>query len=119
MINLDLYRIFEERGIENPHAFLRKNGFTIHTTSRLLNNKLGSINYKKLEQLCMALNCTPDDIFKWSYKDESGLYKDHALQKLNRGKRKGLITQKLKQLPLDKMTEVRKYIDQILETEKE
>ena len=118
MLLLDLYRVFEDKGIENPHRFLRKNGFTAHTTSRLLNNKVDSISFRHLEQLCLIINCSVDDLFAWKSNDEAGIYKDHVLQKLKRGESKGSITGKLKQLPLDKINEVRNYIDQLSRTDK-
>ncbi len=119
MLQLDLYRIFEDKGIDNPHYFLRKNGFTTHTTSRLLNNKVDSISFRHLEQICLLLNCSIDDLFSWTNEDKTGMYKDHVFQKLKRGQRKGNITNSLKNLPLDKLNEVRNYIDQIAMTEKQ
>lgn len=113
MLHLDLYRVFEDKGIDNPHHFLKQNGFTAHTTSRLLNNKVESISFKHLEQICLLLNCSIDDLFSWKNNDKTGLYKNHELQKLKRGQRKGNITNSLKQLPLNKLNDVRNYIDQI------
>ena len=119
MLKLDLYRIFEDKGIDNPHYFLRKNGFTSHTTSRILNNKGDSISFRHLEQLCLLLNCSIDDLFSWTNDDMTGIYKDHVIQKLKRGQRKGNITNPLKNLTLDKLNEVRSYIEQIAMIEKE
>jgi len=113
MLHLDLYRVFEDKGIDNPHQFLKQNGFTAHTTSRLLNNKVESISFKHLEQICLLLNCSIDDLFAWKNNDKTGLYKNHELQKLKRGQPKGNITNSLKQLPLNKLNDVRNYIDQI------
>jgi len=48
----------------------------------------------------------------------TGMYKDHVFQKLKRGQRKGNITNSLKNLPLDKLNDVRNYIEQITMTEK-
>jgi DNA-binding Xre family transcriptional regulator len=118
MLLLDLYRVFEDKGIENPHRFLRQNGFTAHTTSRLLNNKVDSISFKHLEQICLLLNCSVEDLFSWQSEDKTGMYKNHVMQKLKRGKSKGSITSKLKQLPLDKLNEVRNYIDQLSNNDK-
>ena len=118
MLQLDLYRIFEDKGIDNPHYFLKKNGFTSHTTSRLLNNKVDSISFRHMEQICLLLNCSIDDLFLWTNEDMTGIYKDHVIQKLKRGQRKGNIINSLKKLPPDKLNEVRNYIEQITMTEK-
>ena len=113
MLQLDLYRVFEDKGIENPNRFLRKNGFTPHTASRLLNNNVQSISFKHLEQLCLLLNCSVEDLFDWKPEKQTEKNKDLVLHKLLRGQRKGNITTKLKTLPLEKLNDVRKYIDQI------
>jgi len=117
MLVLDLYRVFEDKGIENPHRFLNKNGFTVHTTFKLLNNKVGSISFRHMEQLCLLLNCLPDDLFSWKSVEVTGNYNHPVLMKLDRGERKGNITSQLKSLSPDKLNEVRKYIDQISKTE--
>ena len=117
MLVLDLYRVFEDKGIENPQRFLKRNGFTVHTTFKLLNNKVVSISFRHMEQLCLLLNCSPDDLFSWRSDELSGSYNHPFLMKLNRGERKGNITSQLKSLPPDKLNEVRKYIDQISKTE--
>jgi DNA-binding Xre family transcriptional regulator len=111
MLKLDLNRLFEDKGIENPTQFLKKNGLTAHTTSRLLNNKVSSISFKHLETICLLLNCTIDDLFSWENDNKTGIYKDHSLQKLVRGKKKGNIVGKLKGLPVDKLNQVRDFID--------
>jgi DNA-binding Xre family transcriptional regulator len=113
MLKLDLQRIFEDKGIENPNQFLVKNGLTPYTTSRLLNNRVNSISFKHLEKICLLLNCTTDDLFAWENPDKSDTLKDHALQKLKRGKKKGNIVGKLKTMPANKLNQVRDFIDEL------
>jgi hypothetical protein len=67
----------------------------------------------------LLLNCSIDDLFSWTNEEKTGIYKDHVIQKLKRGVRKGNITNSLKKLPLDKLNEVRNYIEQITMTRKE
>lgn len=74
---------------------------------------MDSISFRHLEQICLLLNCSIDDLFNWKNEDQTGIYKDHVLQKLKRGESKGNIIGKLKQLPPDKLNDIRKYIDQI------
>jgi|DEB19_MinimDraft_2_1074335.scaffolds.fasta_scaffold04650_2 DNA-binding Xre family transcriptional regulator len=118
MLKLDLYRVFEEKGIINPHVFLRQLGFTSHVACQILGNKIESISFLKLEIMCLALNCTIDDLFNWKFNDDTGRYNVHVLQKLKRGERKGNIVNDLKKLPLDKLEEVRNYIEQLSNNEK-
>ncbi len=117
MLLLNIYRVCQDKGIENPHKFLRKNGFTPHTTSRILTSKVKSINFGHLEQLCLLLNCTPDTLFNWKYNDTTGIYKKHELNKLRHDENKGNILEKLKQLPSDKIEQIRNFIDNIAQEE--
>jgi DNA-binding Xre family transcriptional regulator len=113
MLKLDLQRIFEDKGIENPNQYLVKNGLTPHTVSRLLHNRVSSISFKHLEKICLLLNCTIDDLFAWENPDKSDTLKDHSLQKLKRGKKKGNIAGKLKALPASKLGQVRDFIEEL------
>lgn len=113
MLKLDLQRLFEDKGIENPNQYLVKNGLTPHTVSRLLNNRVSSISFKHLEAICLLLNCTIDDLFAWEPTDKSDALKDHSLQKLKRGKKKGNIIGKLKALPASKLNQVRDFIEEL------
>jgi DNA-binding Xre family transcriptional regulator len=117
MLLLDLYRVFEDKGIEHPARFMKQNGFTAHTTFRLLNNKVDSISFRHLEQLCLLLNCSVEDLFSWHNETISPIYNNHPLRKLKRGERKGNITNQLKTLPLDKLNDIRNYIDQLSKTD--
>ena len=116
MLKLDLRRIFEDKGIDKPSLFMKKNGFTAHTTHRLLHSKVDSISFKHLEKICLLLNCTIEDLFAWINEDKTGIYKDHPLNKLKRGKSRGMITNKLKDLPLDKLEQVRTFLDGLSNT---
>lgn len=118
MLTLDLYRVFENKGIDNPHRFMKKNGFTPHITSRLLNNSADSISYKNLEQLCLTLNCTVDDLFKWTQGDDKEQYKQHALQKLIRKEETINLSTKIKELPVDKLNELISFIDKLTTPQK-
>ena len=111
MMRLDLYRIFEVKGVENPAHFLMKNGFTRHTTSRLLDNSMSSVSFKNLETLCLILHCTTDDLFSWREPSGSTVYKDHVINKLRRGESKGNIAVKLKELLMHRPEEVQNFVD--------
>ena len=113
MIKLDLRRIFQEKGIENPHLFLKKCGVPSHTSHRLLYNEIDSIRFKHLEKICLHLNCTVDDLCSWIPDDKNGDYKAHPLNKLRRIKIKENISHKIKGLTLDKLDQVRNFIDEL------
>ena len=113
MLKLDLHRAFADKGIENPNRFLRQCGITSYTASRLLTNSVNSISFKHLELICLGLNCTIDDLFLWKPDKHTAELKNHPLQKLTQRERQGNIGQKLKQLPFDKLEQVRNYLDQL------
>jgi DNA-binding Xre family transcriptional regulator len=114
MIRLDLKRLCDELGIENPNKFLRKCGITSYTATRLLSNQQDSIGFRYLETICLNLHCTIDDLFTYTPKDK--LQTNHPLNKLIRLKKKESISSKLKGLPSDKLDQIRNFIDEIEKT---
>ncbi len=113
MINFDLNRVFHEKEIDNPHQFLKKIGVPKHAAHRLLHNELNSISFKYLETICIHLNCTLDDLLSWTPDDKSGEYKNHAMNKLKRSQAKEKISSKITGLPLDKLDQIRNFIDDL------
>jgi len=111
MLTLDLQRLMELREIQNPRGFLVKAGFTYHAAGRLLKSELAELRY--IEKLCVALNCTPDDLFGWVPDKGMRHAKGHALEKLAGRKRKGSIVPKLKNLPEDKLEQLHQFIDKL------
>ena len=113
MLKLDLQRAISEKGIENSNRFLRNCGITSYTSSRLLNNRLDSINFKQLERICLGLKCTIDDLFLWEADKDTVEIENHPLQKLKRNQTNENLKEKLKQLPFDKIEAVKNYIDKL------
>lgn len=111
MIRLDLKRVCDEQGIENPNKFLQKCGITSYTATRLLRNQQDNISFRYLETICLNLHCTIDDLFTYTPKDK--LQNDHPLNKLIRLKKKESISSKLKGLTSDKLDQIRNFIDEI------
>ncbi|MES2763886.1 MAG: helix-turn-helix transcriptional regulator [Bacteroidota bacterium] len=113
MIYLNLKPIFEAKGIDNPNYFLWKNGFTRQAAHRLLNNTKEGITFRHLEQLCLLLSCSPNDLFTWHNTDKTNVLPTHALQKLTKEKSKGSITTTLQNLPVNKLNELRNFLDNL------
>jgi DNA-binding Xre family transcriptional regulator len=113
MITLDLSRLMETKGIQNPLQFLIQAGFTYHTAGRLIRNQIIKLDYKHLEKLCLIFNCTPNDLLSWtppaSLKGSDKL----ALSKLAGRKRKGSLVSKLIQLPEDKIDQLNQMLDKL------
>lgn len=117
MIYLDLKQIFEDKGINNPNHFLWKNGFTRHTAHNLLNNKTVGISFKHLEQLCLLLNCSPNELLTWHNTDKTKNLQNHSLQILKKERSKGNINQTLQQLPVNKLNELRNFLNNLSQTD--
>jgi DNA-binding Xre family transcriptional regulator len=113
MLILDLVRVMEHKGIQNPSQFLIKSGFTRHTTHRLINNKVANITYRSMEKLCLLLNCTIDDLFAWKPDANTLQPQKYQLHKLSNRKHKGLITTKLKTLSPDQLEKVQDFLQQM------
>src|SRR5690606_26595516 len=104
MLIYNLRRILALRGIDKPHAFLVKNGFAPSTASNMLAYYPIVFKVKSLEKLCVALRCTPNDLFEWRETEKSSVPENHPLQTLVREKVKP-IAEMVKDLPLEKLTE--------------
>ena len=115
MLRFELQSLMESREVHQPLNFLVKAGFNYHTAHRLLNTNPRSIRMDHVEQLCIALNCTPDDLLVWDAPKSMGNLSKHALKKLTNRQRKGSILPKIKSLPQDKLDELRLYIDKLSE----
>jgi hypothetical protein len=111
MLTLDLNRLLEHREIQNPRAFLVKSGFTYHKAGHLLKNQIGGLRH--LELLCLALNCTPNELFSWTPDKDVRSPKKQALSKLMDHKRNGRLLPKIKELPEDKLEELHRFIDKL------
>jgi DNA-binding Xre family transcriptional regulator len=111
MIRLNIHQALKSKGIENTHKFLNQCQIPYHTASRLLNNNVESINFKYLEKICLHLHCTIDDLFVWIPDDNNKTATHHPLQKLVQKTTDLTITQKIKELPFDKIQQINNYID--------
>jgi len=112
MLRIDLSRFMASREILAPRRFLISQGFTYHMAGRLLREQTGSISYKNLEKLCRIFNCTPNDLYSWDPMGETADTKV-ALAKLAGRTRQASILGKLKQLPDNKLDQIRQLVDKL------
>lgn len=110
MLHFDLVGMMRRREIENPYRFLAKNGFNYHTAGHLLRNERDSLSYKNLEKLCLLLHCTPNDLFVWQKPKDTLVAESHPLHQLKPKPHDINVTQKLQELPLDKLEQVKQFI---------
>ena len=60
------------------------------------------MSWSTIETLCLALNCTPNDMYEW--KPKKVVAKDHALNKLNKDRLKHF-NELMSSLPFEKLLE--------------
>ncbi len=113
MLTLDLARVMETKGIQNPLQFLTRAGFTYHTAGRLIRNQIAKLDYGHLEKLCLLFNCTPNELLSWTPAASLKGSDKIALSKLAGRKRKGNLVSKLIQLPEDKIDQLSQLLDKL------
>lgn len=82
MFYFNFDKIFNVRGINQPFAFLQKNGFSRSQASLITTRRATSLRLKNLERLCILLSCTPNDVLEWHPAKDLILPSTHPLQKL-------------------------------------
>lgn len=78
-IVLNIVPILTIRNIKTPFTYLTKLGICPASVSKMLSGKAVQINFKQLTNLCLHLNCTPNDLFAIR---EMSLPPIHQLNKL-------------------------------------
>ena len=112
MLVYNLKKVFNARGIDKPIGFLRRQGFTDSHAFYLKEGKVIGMRLKTIEKLCIALNCTPNDLIEWIPDKSLPLAKDHALNQLKQRKKSVDLASKLQSVPMDKLEGIEKFIDE-------
>lgn len=110
MLIFNVKRIFELRGIEKPYTFLVKHGFANQMATNICNNKIGYVKASQMEKLCLLLHCTPNDLFEWQPNENFTNAENHPLKALTREKPSPHISKLIKDLPVEKMSELEELI---------
>lgn len=112
MLKLNAMPIFAARGIDRPNAFLRSNGFTTNTASDIVTGKVKVLNLKRLEELCLMLNCRPQDLLEWVPNANVVEPTKFELSALIKTQKVVVLSDELRGLPLAKLDEIHKFIEQ-------
>ena len=65
MLRINLSRIFRALAVHRPTRFLVEKGYTYSTAQRLVVMNHSRFRLEDLEQLCLRMGCTPNDILEW------------------------------------------------------
>lgn len=104
MLLLDIKRVCAEKGVGNPNAFMKGIGFNPWVITDILARRRVRLDYGQIEKLCLALRCTPNDLFEWQ--PTAGIDASHPMQGLVRGNKPG-IPELLRGLSGEKLEQVR------------
>lgn len=105
MLSLNLKRVMRLRGIENQRNFLLGLDFAPATVRRFLNGEVWRIELSDLEEICLALKCTPNDLLEWKPAENQADAGGQALGKLMHSAAEDL-TKLLGTLPMEKFEEI-------------
>lgn len=106
MIKLNLQPIFKIKGITKPVKYLVDKGHSGSYANGVVNDKLLSIPFWKLEMLCIDFNCTPNDLFDFIPEKDQQLPENHALFTISKSEAIGEIHKLLNDLPVSKIQEL-------------
>ncbi len=105
MLYFNVKRIMRLRGIENHYTLLQKLGFNPWTTNNILRREARQIKLDQIEAMCVALNCTPNDLFEWQPSSNSTLSANHALNDL-KARPDGDVVTLFNQMPIGKFEQI-------------
>ena len=71
MLNLYVKEMMRKRGLDPTPYTLMKYGISQFMAYKLINNKVKNLNLETLAQLCLILDCTPNDILDFQPKQGS------------------------------------------------
>ncbi len=112
MLKFNPNNILSLRGVEKTTALLVKLGMKYSRASRFLNSKSKAVNIEDIERLCIALNCTPNDLFEWTPDETRVLPETHSLNSL-RGANVANLQELVKDIPSDKLETVAKMLNEM------
>ena len=117
MLKYNFDRIFKARGIERPFTYLRKAGFSDNFATKVKNNKVNRLNLEPMERLCILLRCTPNDLMEWVPDNKQTIDKSHPINIIKKSEKVVDITRTLNSVPLGKLEEIEKLINEKLKNE--
>ena len=113
MLKYNLNRIIKTRMVQQPVGYLKQHGFPKQTAQRLLSGRFKILTTKQMEKLCLAFNCTPNDLIEWTQDDEKLLQQKPALQQLIRSEEPFGLTDIAKEIPFNKLKNFTREIEEI------
>ena len=113
MLTLDVPRLLRERGVANHTIFMQSHGISPEVWRHLKYPGKPTISMELMEKLCLAFNCSPNELFCWSGSiTKAAELEKHPLQKLRRSSDTSIFD-KLSALPAGKLDKLRHMVDEL------
>ena len=64
MVRLRVLDLLESKGRTKYWLFMQLGGTGYQNFKKMVNNETRSISYKRIQELCDILECTPNDLFE-------------------------------------------------------
>lgn len=114
MLSFNPKNILSIRGIEKTTAFLvARLGMDYSTASRFLKSKSRFVKVSDIEKLCIALNCTPNDLFEWKPDAEQVLPETHSIRALEKHEKTKALQDIVKDIPSDKLALIEQLLNEL------
>src|SRR5688500_7198263 len=113
MLKFNPKKIFALCGIEKTTNFLFKMGFSYPQASAYLNSESRFVKIKDIERLCLALNCTPNDLFEWQAENEAVLPENHSLNALTGSGEAKNLQELIRDIPSDRLARIESLLDEL------
>ncbi len=110
MLFYNLTPIFKARGINNPHAFLVKSGFSSHSAHNIATHQTRIFRLDHIERLCKILICEPSDLLAWRPDNNETISETHPLHKLKMQESENSIHEELSTMSYKQLKEITKKI---------
>lgn len=114
MLKFNPKNIIAKRGIERTTAFLvGQLGMDPSTASRFLKSKSRFVKISDIGKLCVALNCTPNDLFEWIPDTKTVLPETHSLNVLEKREQTKNLQEMVKDIPAHKLALIEQLLNEL------
>jgi len=113
MLEFNLTKVMEARGIVKPYGFMVRNGFKPTAASKLAKGEVENLRLDYVESLCSLLNCLPNDLFEWTPNSKKEDTSTNPLQVIRKNEKPLNLPEFLKALPMDKLRQVEEILSKM------
>ena len=110
MLFFNLQRLTKLKGINRPFSYFMSLGYPRGLASKMAQSQMQTFSVKRLEELCIHFNCTPNDIFEFRPDSKNPLPETHPLYALKRDDSAEEVINLLHDLPVEKIRELAKLL---------